>query len=170
MQLLKPRVLSTIRRQDYSSGSMSNEHKIKQSDVADLRAKMLSEQAYRCALCGHSLDPSEAALDHCHKTGRVRGVLHSSCNILLGKVENFVGRYGQKLLKYGRLSDALHEMHTYMVASYNHNPLHYKHKTEEDKLLSKYRRLLKRSKRNETKEKYRNLIREITDERKRTEG
>lgn len=64
----------------------------------------------------------------------------------------------------------MHEMHTYMVASYNHNPLHYKHKTEEDKLLSKYRRLLKRSKRNETKEKYRNLIREITDERKRTEG
>jgi hypothetical protein len=129
-----------------------NEHKIKQSEVAALRAKMLSDQAYQCHLCGHSLDPSEAALDHDHKSGRVRGVLHSSCNILLGKVENFVGRYGQALKREGRLENALKFMH-------------YRHKTPEDKLLLKYRRLVKRSKKPETKAKYQQLIKEITDAR-----
>jgi hypothetical protein len=34
------------------------------------------------------------ALDHNHKTGAVRGVLHHSCNAVLGKVENSAGRFG----------------------------------------------------------------------------
>jgi hypothetical protein len=126
---------------------------------------MLSEQAYQCHLCGHSLDPSEAALDHDHKSGRVRGVLHSSCNILLGKVENFVGRYGQALKREGRLENALKFMSSYMTDDYSENPLHYRHKTPEDKLLLKYRRLVKRSKKPETKAKYQQLIKEITDAR-----
>ncbi len=144
---------------------MSQHEKIKQSQVAGIRAEMLSDQAYLCALCGESCDPSESALDHDHATGRIRGVLHSSCNILLGKVENFVGRYGQVLVREGRLKGALAGMVPYMKEDYSHNRLHYKHKTPEDKLLLKYKRLLKRSKKSVTKDKYRQLIKEITDER-----
>lgn len=139
---------------------MSDE-KIKQSDVADLRNAMLSDQAYRCALCGTSLDPAEAALDHCHTSGRVRGVLHTSCNILLGKVENFVGRYGRRLVTEGRLPGALGGMYEYMQDDYTDNPLHYKHKTPTDKLRLKYKRLLRRSKKPETKAKYQQLIKEL---------
>lgn len=142
-----------------------NNEKIKQSEVAALRVEMLAEQEDKCALCGFHCEAGEAALDHCHNTGRVRGVLHSSCNILLGKVENFVGRYGKRLVKFDRLEGALNSMHEYMIADYTDNPLHFKHKTEEDKLLLKYRRLKRRSKKPETKQKYEDLIKEITDAR-----
>ena len=147
---------------------MPNEHKIKQSDVAALRKSLLRAQFNRCALCDGLLDASEAALDHDHSTGRVRGVIHRDCNILLGKIENFVGRYGKKMEKddqYGlpRLYWFLKYAYSYRAKDYSRNPLHYRHKTEEDKLLAKYRRLVKRSKKVETKEKYKALIKEITD-------
>lgn len=145
---------------------MSNEHKIKQSDVAWLRPSMLEHnQDKRCALCGHPCSPEEAALDHDHNTGRIRGVLHSSCNILLGKVENFVGRYGQALVREDRLMSALANMYGYMMRDYSHEPFHYKHMTEKDKLIRKYKRLRKRSKKMSTKLKYTDLIKEITNER-----
>lgn len=40
--------------------------------------------------------PFDPVLDHCHKTGAVRGTLHRSCNSLLGKLENNVARFGVK--------------------------------------------------------------------------
>lgn len=145
----------------------TNNEKIKRSDVRDIRAEMLSNQSYTCALCKKSCDPSEAALDHDHKSGRVRGVLHSSCNILLGKVENFTARYGQALIRHDRLHDALSNMNGYIKRDYSENKLHYRHKTPEDKLILKYKRLVKRSKKPETRAKYQALIKEITDERQK---
>lgn len=57
------------------------------SDVADL----LATQQGRCAICGHS-DLSNAnyfpLVDHCHKTGRVRGLLCMNCNQGLGKFKD----------------------------------------------------------------------------------
>lgn len=144
---------------------MSHEEKIKQSDVAPLRESLLREQRGVCSLCGMFLLAEDAALDHCHTTGRVRAVIHRDCNILLGKVENFVGRYGRAMVVEKRLEGFLAGAWGYMEKDYSSNPLHYRHKTEEDKLLLKYRRLMKRSKKKETKEKYKALIKEITDER-----
>jgi len=46
----------------------------------------------------------------------------------------------------------------YWGQDYSENPIHPKHLTDKDKLLRKYKRLLKRSKRESTKEKYRKLI------------
>jgi len=51
---------------------------------------MIASQDGRCAACG--LDPSTVArstrrilhVDHCHKTGRVRGLLCNGCNRALG--------------------------------------------------------------------------------------
>lgn len=46
----------------------------------------------RCDACGEPIDGSKMqrrdspAIDHCHSTGQVRGVLHSGCNIALGVV------------------------------------------------------------------------------------
>lgn len=54
--------------------------------------KMLEEQSGCCALClrhqsnfkrGYSL-----AVDHCHITGKVRGLLCYACNKLLGRMED----------------------------------------------------------------------------------
>lgn len=44
--------------------------------------KMLAEQDYRCAICKGSLEMDR--IDHCHKTGKVRGILCNDCNLGLG--------------------------------------------------------------------------------------
>lgn len=45
---------------------------------------MLEKQGGACALCG---DPP-TAVDHCHDTGKVRGLLCHCCNMLLARVES----------------------------------------------------------------------------------
>lgn len=49
--------------------------------------KMLAEQGGACALCGASTPGgrwSRFSVDHCHETGRVRGLLCYGCNSSLG--------------------------------------------------------------------------------------
>lgn len=49
---------------------------------------MLEQQGGGCGICGAKPDEFERHLhvDHDHKTGRVRGILCSNCNTLLGKL------------------------------------------------------------------------------------
>ena len=43
--------------------------------------RMLAEQGRRCRLCGNFPEPgSVLVVDHCHVTGRVRGLLCDHCN------------------------------------------------------------------------------------------
>lgn len=48
------------------------------------------EQNESCAICKIHQDDIKICLsvDHCHKTGKIRGLLCSSCNILLGKAKD----------------------------------------------------------------------------------
>ncbi len=50
---------------------------------------MLEAHGYRCAICNSLFDMDVVArkpnLDHCHKSGKVRGVLCFSCNTSIGK-------------------------------------------------------------------------------------
>lgn len=62
--------------------------KLKASDVQVFRLRVLAEQGGRCAISGRKLDLKDAVLDHCHKTGECRGVLHRGVNSMLGKIEN----------------------------------------------------------------------------------
>lgn len=50
---------------------------------------MYAEQDGRCAICGiHESElPKRLHLDHCHDTGRVRGLLCAKCNTSLGQFE-----------------------------------------------------------------------------------
>lgn len=53
---------------------------------------ILSSQDYRCLICKiHQNDlPKALAVDHCHNTGRIRGMLCSNCNTALGMVKDSI--------------------------------------------------------------------------------
>ena len=67
-------------------------HRAKPKDIKTLREQYLSEQLGYCAICGEQIEPAEAVLDHCHKTGQLRGVLHRGCNAYIGHLENNMAR------------------------------------------------------------------------------
>ena len=52
--------------------------------------RMLAEQGGGCKLCGWAPQRGHRrlAVDHCHKTGRVRGLLCAVCNGGIGKLES----------------------------------------------------------------------------------
>ena len=59
--------------------------------IADYEA-MLAAQDGRCAICG-TTDPggrwgTRFAIDHCHETNRVRGLLCGRCNVMLGNAKD----------------------------------------------------------------------------------
>lgn len=63
--------------------------------------RMLSEQGGGCAICGDT-DPGSRKhfdLDHCHKTGRIRGLLCSPCNRVLGVLDDDM-EYAEKVIAY----------------------------------------------------------------------
>ena len=49
---------------------------------------MLAEQGGCCAICGTSTIKGRFAIDHCHKTGKVRGLLCFDCNTGIGKLKD----------------------------------------------------------------------------------
>lgn len=51
--------------------------------VADYE-QMLEKQCGVCKICNQHRDAQRLAVDHCHKTGKVRGLLCSRCNKALG--------------------------------------------------------------------------------------
>jgi len=76
---------------------MTDPVKLKAKDVKSTRLALLEAQGWKCAICHLPCDEEKAVLDHCHKGGHVRAVLHRSCNSLLGKCENNAPRYGMSI-------------------------------------------------------------------------
>lgn len=50
--------------------------------------ELLKVQEGRCGICGMTEDPlgRRFAVDHCHETGKIRGLLCFSCNTGIGKL------------------------------------------------------------------------------------
>ena len=76
--------------------------KITRSQQYSVTMMLLKQQDGLCAVCNKVINvktqgrSSDYALDHCHTTGEVRGVLHRSCNAAEGKVRHAVSRWGSK--------------------------------------------------------------------------
>ncbi|QHJ82582.1 MAG: hypothetical protein [Bacteriophage sp.] len=74
--------------------------KIARPQQLSITMLLLHKQGGICPLCGERINVgtqgrgSDYALDHCHTTGEVRGVLHRACNSAEGKVRHAVSRWG----------------------------------------------------------------------------
>jgi hypothetical protein len=51
---------------------------------------MLFRQDFNCALCRATFEDRRWVIDHCHRTGQVRGLICCACNSWLGKNEGMV--------------------------------------------------------------------------------
>lgn len=86
---------------------LQKEYKIKNPDKAALRSRkgflkyfygmtieqyeqLLEAQGNKCAICRvHALAFEKSLhVDHCHKTGKIRGLLCNNCNFLIGKAHD----------------------------------------------------------------------------------
>lgn len=87
-----------------------NYQEITQSQLPEVRQKILEAQNFKCAICSKLLDPQDSGncnVDHQHLfkseelglngNGLIRGVLCRDCNALEGKIWNAIHRFGKVL-------------------------------------------------------------------------
>ena len=106
--------------------------KLKQSEIKPFRQRQLIKQNNCCSLCGDPVAENQAVLDHCHKTGVLRGVLHRGCNSLLGKIENTMPR---SLVDINRLANISKNLIKYLTADAVSEFLHPTYLTQEERKM-----------------------------------
>lgn len=110
-------------------------------EVEVIRTSQVAQQGGKCCVCQRPFGRPELALDpvldHCHKSGAVRGTLHRSCNALLGKLENNQARFGKI-----DLSAFLHGSAKYLQAHTTNitGLIHPTHKTADEKRIAANKR------------------------------
>lgn len=116
--------------------------KLKSKDVPTVRRELLEAQSGNCALCGLPI-VDDPVLDHDHKGGHVRAVLHRGCNAVEGKIVNSLRRYGIK-----NPSEFLKNLVQYHAIHSENNTglIHPTHKTEEEKKELAKKRLKRKQK------------------------
>jgi hypothetical protein len=118
--------------------------KLKTTQVKQYRETQLAHQNNCCALCGEAID-QDAVLDHDHKTGLLRQVLHRGCNSLLGKIENSLPR---SRVDIRRLEGIAHNLIAYIKTQHT-QVLHPTHLTKEER----NEKLARKRKQNRKKQK-----------------
>ena len=108
--------------------------KLKYSEIKTFRHQQLIKQLNCCSLCGDPVAEDQAVLDHDHKSGQLRGVLHRGCNSLLGKIENSMPR---SLVDIGRLANISKNLIKYLTADAVSELLHPTYLTEEERMMKR---------------------------------
>ena len=134
--------------------------KLKQSEIKPFREKMLKAQGGQDPITG--LQITDAVLDHDHASGAIRCVLQREVNVFEGKVWNAYKRFIRPL--GASHEDVMIALIEYWSKDYSENPTHPKHRTEKDKVIREYRKRVKRAKLQKTKDKYKALIKQLTNQ------
>lgn len=118
------------------------------TEVEAVRVRLQVHQGNKCLLCGCSLKGKVRggpALDHCHDTGFIRGVLCMTCNGGEGKVKSAAVRYGGGNESYLSWLKKLVDYLT-LHSTPQYRFLHPTHRTEDEKRELKNKRARKRAK------------------------
>ncbi len=112
--------------------------RLKTTELASYRAKLVGEQGGKCAVCGEPFTLNNpAVLDHDHTTGQCRGALHRGCNSMAGVIENNAPRY--LLTNVARLAKFLGNLVAYLHKDHG-DVLYPTHRTDEEKRLLRNKR------------------------------
>ncbi len=100
--------------------------RLKQTELKKQRTEMLSKQNSVCPLCNELILEEDAVLDHDHGTGKVRSVLHRSCNQAEGRIKSWINR--SRFV--GDHEVFLQNLIEYIQCDYSDNPEHPSHLTK----------------------------------------
>lgn len=98
--------------------------------IGPYREALLAEQDGVCPLCREKIQ-GDAALDHDHTTGLIRGTLHRGCNALLGNIEN--NRARNNLRDPVRFARYLSNVASYITKRPEEEVYYPTHRTEDEK-------------------------------------
>lgn len=94
------------------STACSKCHNLKPFGITALEYEMMhKKQNGKCAICGkpesandkHKTELRQLAVDHCHKKGKVRGLLCTNCNLGIGQFKDSISIL-KKAIKYLKLN------------------------------------------------------------------
>ena len=126
--------------------------RLKAKDIKPLRELMLKQQKFMCMLCKKKLSYKDAALDHCHETGHIRGVLHKTCNSIEGRILHWAKR------SRGKPNEFLQSLIEYWAVDYTTNPIHPTHRNDAEKEILSLSRRARKVKTPAAKQRYRDKI------------
>lgn len=88
----KDRLLTNMRKQYSANPSAAKNRDLKKNYGIDINAynALLLIQNYSCKICNRHKDEFDRALavDHCHKTDKIRGLLCTNCNRAVGNLKD----------------------------------------------------------------------------------
>lgn len=116
---------------------------LKNSEVASVLAQIVKRQGNVCDICKKPFTQKDKpVLDHCHRSGYVRGALHNSCNGAEGKIKS------KAQMGHSGVSpeDFIKGLQAYYIATAvpRYTFLHPLHKTSDQKRLKNNARARKR--------------------------
>lgn len=86
--LNKRRANNTRNRPKYARAILQRKLSRRYGITIEERDTMISEQKHCCKICNRK---RKLVVDHCHSTGKVRGMLCNGCNTALGVLERDAG-------------------------------------------------------------------------------
>lgn len=114
--------------------------KLTRAQLRPFAIGQLNKQGGLCPVCGLPISlqvmgaKSDYVVDHSHETGEVRGILHRSCNSGLGKMDNGIGRWIAKSMKYENILPTLRRVLAYYEQP-GLNVMYPGHKTDEERAV-----------------------------------